>query len=184
MAEKVLNLIPADLDRAIRHIKPNIDCPNLDQLIAECIDNVVVLEREVRDRQGRWFSLRIRPYKDIDNRIDGAVLALFDADVPKRSEERARAAIELVRAVVERKPEPVAIADGDRRIIVSNRAFSDVLSRLAGDAATPKLDQLPAEWAQTLQDLIKAPPGTISQVSVPTRVGAAGEVFDAGALTS
>ncbi len=32
MAEKVLNLIPADLDRAIGHINPNIDCPNLDQL--------------------------------------------------------------------------------------------------------------------------------------------------------
>jgi two-component system, chemotaxis family, CheB/CheR fusion protein len=84
MAEKVLNLIPADLDRAIGHINPNIDCPNLDQLIAECIDNVTVLEREVRDRQGRRYSLRIRPYKDIDNRIDGAVLALFDADGHQR----------------------------------------------------------------------------------------------------
>ncbi len=84
MAEKVLNLIPADLDRAIGHINPNIDCPNLEQLIAECIDNVTVLEREVRDRQGRRFSLRIRPYKDIDNRIDGAVLALFDAEGHQR----------------------------------------------------------------------------------------------------
>ena len=32
MAEKVLNLIPGDLDRPIGHIKPNIDCPDLEQL--------------------------------------------------------------------------------------------------------------------------------------------------------
>ena len=41
------------------------------------IDSVSLIEREVRDRQGRWFSLRIRPYKSLDNKIDGAVLALF-----------------------------------------------------------------------------------------------------------
>ena len=38
MAEKVLNLIPGDLDRPIGHIKPNIDCPDLEQLILESID--------------------------------------------------------------------------------------------------------------------------------------------------
>src|SRR5262249_6768230 len=36
MAEKVLNLIPADLDRQIGHINPNIEGANLEQLIAEC----------------------------------------------------------------------------------------------------------------------------------------------------
>jgi hypothetical protein len=35
MAEKVLNLIPGDLERPIGHIKPNIDCPDLEQLILE-----------------------------------------------------------------------------------------------------------------------------------------------------
>src|SRR6185436_1189968 len=98
MAEKILNLIPSDLDRSIGHIKPNIECPNLEQLMAECIDSVSPVEREVQDREGRWYSLRIRPYKNVDNQIDGAVLALFDADAPKRSEQRVRAAGEVLRA--------------------------------------------------------------------------------------
>src|SRR6187200_2186831 len=92
MAEKVLNLIPADLDRPIGHIKPNIDVPDLEQLILEAIDTVAPVEREVRDKGGRWFSLRIRPYKNVDNKIDGAVLTLFDVDVTKRSELRMRLA--------------------------------------------------------------------------------------------
>src|SRR5262245_56992246 len=87
MAEKVLNLIPADLHRSIGHINPNIDCPNLEQLIVECMDSVAPVERDVLDRQGRWYSLRIRPYKSLDNKIDGAVLALFDVDSLKRSEQ-------------------------------------------------------------------------------------------------
>jgi two-component system CheB/CheR fusion protein len=89
MAERVLNLIPADLDRSIAHINPNLDCPNLPELIIECMDTVVPLERHVRDRQGHWYALRIRPYKNLDNKIDGAVLALFDVDVLKRSEQSA-----------------------------------------------------------------------------------------------
>jgi two-component system CheB/CheR fusion protein len=78
MAQKILNLIPTDVGRPISDIKPNIDCPDLEQLIIECIDSVTIKERDVQDRQGNGYSLRIRPYKNVENRIDGAVLALFD----------------------------------------------------------------------------------------------------------
>ena len=84
MAEKVLNLIPTDIGRPISDIKPNIACPDLEQLIARSIDTVTTQELEVEDRQGRSFTLRIRPYKNVDNRIDGAVLALFELDAGRR----------------------------------------------------------------------------------------------------
>jgi two-component system CheB/CheR fusion protein len=83
MAERILNLIPADLGRPIGHIKPNIDCPDLEARITDVLDNVVPYEREVSDTQGNTFSMRIRPYKDLENRIDGAVLAFFEFH-PKR----------------------------------------------------------------------------------------------------
>src|SRR5437016_8009867 len=53
VAEKVLNLIPSDVGRPIGDIKPNINCPDLEELVAKVIDTVSVTEREVRDRQGR-----------------------------------------------------------------------------------------------------------------------------------
>jgi two-component system CheB/CheR fusion protein len=88
MAEKVLNLIPADLGRPISDIKPNIECPDLERLIAAAMDSVTTVEREVRDRQGNAYVLRIRPYKNVENRIDGAVLALFDTDAQRRKQAR------------------------------------------------------------------------------------------------
>jgi two-component system CheB/CheR fusion protein len=79
MAEKVLNLISSDIGRPISDIKPNIDCPELEQLITEAIDTVSVRECHVRDRHGNSYSMCIRPYKNIKNKIDGAVVALLSA---------------------------------------------------------------------------------------------------------
>src|SRR5919201_1677353 len=62
MAERALNLLPGDVGRPIGQIKPNIDCPDLEQAILGVIDSVVPTERQVRDMQGNWYSLRIRPY--------------------------------------------------------------------------------------------------------------------------
>ena len=39
---------------------------------------VTICEREVQDGEGRWYSLRIRPYRTTENKIDGAVLTLVD----------------------------------------------------------------------------------------------------------
>jgi two-component system CheB/CheR fusion protein len=84
MAEKLLNLIPGDVGRPIGNIKPSIDCPDLERLCAEVVDSMAVVEREVQDPQGRRFSLRVRPYKNLENRIEGAVLALFDAEPTRK----------------------------------------------------------------------------------------------------
>jgi two-component system CheB/CheR fusion protein len=78
MAEKIFNLIPSDAGRPLSQISPNIDCPDLLVLIGETIDNVNTLERTVTDGDGRLYLMRIRPFKSADNRIDGAVVALFD----------------------------------------------------------------------------------------------------------
>ena len=109
MAERILNLIPTDVGRPIGHIKPNIDCPDLEALIADAMDRVVANEREVQDRPGAWYSLRIRPYKNLDNRIDGAVLALFDVDTDRRREIELRRARDFARAVQDGQPNPLLV---------------------------------------------------------------------------
>jgi len=80
MAEKVLNLIPTDVGRPIGDIKPNIECPDLEDVITEAIDSVHIMERKCKDRSGNSYLLRVRPYKSVENRIDGAVLVLYDTN--------------------------------------------------------------------------------------------------------
>jgi two-component system CheB/CheR fusion protein len=89
-AQKLLNLIPGDAGRPFSDIQSNIGDSNLNQLITEVIDTMIVKEQEVQDVDGRWYSMRIRPYKTIDNRIEGAVLVLVDIDDHKPALEKSR----------------------------------------------------------------------------------------------
>ena len=120
MAERVLNLIPSDVGRPIGHIKPNIDCPDLEQLTLDVIESVTPQEREVRDRQGRWLSLQVRPYKNLENRIDGAVLALFDVDAARRHTVEVQ---DLCGGIAESVDVPLAILDLGLRVSMVNQSF-------------------------------------------------------------
>ena len=71
-------MLPSDVGRPIGHIKPNVGDVDLETVAKEVVMTATVIEREVEDREGNTFVLRARPYKDVDNRIDGVVLALFD----------------------------------------------------------------------------------------------------------
>jgi two-component system CheB/CheR fusion protein len=146
MAEKVLNLIPGDLDRPIGHIKPNIDCPGLEQLILESIDSVGPIEREVRDQNGHWYSLRIRPYKSVENKIDGAVLTLFDIDVPKRSEQRIRLAKEYTDAVMAVIDEPLLVLDAELRVQAANERLTRALGVAPGSIVGRRISELDGPW--------------------------------------
>ena len=79
-AQRLLNLIPSDIGRPIADMKTTLRLDNLDGIIGEVVDSLETRELEVQDRSGRRHSLRIRPYKTTDNKIDGAVLVLIDLE--------------------------------------------------------------------------------------------------------
>ncbi len=87
MAGKVFGLIPGDAGRPITDIKLQLDVPELSKLVPEVIDNLTIRELEVKDRNGHGWSARIRPYKTIDNKIEGAIIAFVDIDLIKTSAE-------------------------------------------------------------------------------------------------
>jgi two-component system CheB/CheR fusion protein len=125
VAEKVLNLIPADVGRPITQVRPNVDSPDLGDLITDVIDRVTPMEQEVRDREGRWYSLRIRPYKGLENRIEGAVIALVDIDIAKRHEIDVTRERAYAEAIVDTVRHPLAVLDMALRVRTVNPAFEE-----------------------------------------------------------
>jgi two-component system, chemotaxis family, CheB/CheR fusion protein len=85
MAQSIFNLIATDIGRPFNNIRSNLDIPNLERSIVEVIDTLTVQEFELQTQDGHWYHLRIRPYRTIENQIDGAVLVLMDIDHLKRS---------------------------------------------------------------------------------------------------
>lgn len=123
LAEKALNLIPADIGRPITDIKLNLNLPDLEPLLLEVIGTVSTREREVQDREGRWYSLRLRPYRTTDNKIDGAVMVLVDIDMLKRSHEQLKESRDYVHAIVETVREALIVLDGNLCVQTANRSF-------------------------------------------------------------
>jgi PAS domain-containing protein len=70
--------------------------------------------------------LRIRPYRTAENKIDGAVLALFDIDAPKRHEGSVRSATDLAEALMLASPTPMALLDSTARFHAANPGFVDL----------------------------------------------------------
>ena len=121
-AEKLLNLIPTDIGRLIGNIRPNVKIPDLDQLITEVIDDVVQKEVEIQDRDGRWYSLRMRPYRTADNRIDGVLMIYVDIHALKTTQEALREQNSFSAAVMESSGALVLVTGTDGRIVAFNRA--------------------------------------------------------------
>ena len=135
-AEKLLNLIPADVGRPLADIKLNLDnLPDLQPLLTEVIDTVRTKEFDVRDKRGRWYSLRIRPYKTLDHKIDGAVVLLVDVDAQKRAQAYTESIVATVR-------EPLLVLDKDLCVLSASRSFYETFRAAPQDTITRPLFEL------------------------------------------
>jgi len=165
VAEHVLNLIPTDVGRPLSDIKPNLDTTVLEEATREVIDTVSSKELEARDRSGRVYAIRIRPYKDQENRISGAVLSFADigranaADSPMLWHD-------LVRAVVDAVSVGVMVLDDDLRVLVANQPLLKILGVRA-----ESLGQQP--WSELALGQLETP----ALVSAVDRLRAKGEPF-------
>ncbi|HEY4000441.1 MAG TPA: CheR family methyltransferase, partial [Candidatus Xenobia bacterium] len=77
VAQRLFNVIQSDVGRPIREVRANIEIPDLEDVLADVINNLATVERQFQFKN-RLYMLRIRPYKTADNKIDGAVLMLVD----------------------------------------------------------------------------------------------------------
>jgi two-component system CheB/CheR fusion protein len=122
-AVKVLNLIEGDIGRPISDFKLKLILPNLQELITAVLESLTVKEQEVQDMEGRWYALRIRPYKTADNRINGVVITLQDIDAVKHTLEAVEGARNFAEAIVATVREPLLILDADLRVRTANQSF-------------------------------------------------------------
>jgi two-component system CheB/CheR fusion protein len=122
-ADKVMGLTPSDIGRHLSEIRHTLRVPNLENEAAEVLRTLGTKEIEVQDRLNAWYSMRLRPYRTEDDRIDGLVLVLFDIDGLKRSFREVERSRNFSRTIVEAVQEPLLVLGEDRRVLVANGAF-------------------------------------------------------------
>jgi two-component system CheB/CheR fusion protein len=122
-AGKIFNLIPTDVGRPLSDINHNLNISDLEAQILEVINNLSYTSQEVQDQEGHWYDLRIRPYRTIDHKIDGAVVLLVDIDALKRSSEQLRASRDYAQAIVSTVRQSLVVLDINLRVITANQFF-------------------------------------------------------------
>jgi two-component system, chemotaxis family, CheB/CheR fusion protein len=125
MAQQLFNFIATDTGRPLSDIRTNLDIPDLNPLILEVLATLTVTELEIQTQTGYWYTLRIRPYRTIENQIDGVVLVLLDIDALKRSATIVEAARNYAESIVETVQVPLLVIEADFRVNTANRSFCE-----------------------------------------------------------
>src|SRR5437879_11610431 len=85
-ARIVYNILPTDIGRPLSELRPNINVSDLENILREVIETLETRERKVTDKEGCHYSLRVRPYRTVDDKIDGAVITVVDIDGGRESD--------------------------------------------------------------------------------------------------
>lgn len=123
VAEELLELGPHDLGRPIGHLRGRIQPPRLEEQVRKVLESLNASSEEVKDVNGCWYSIGVRPYRTLDERIAGAVITFQDIDALKRGRETAEEAREYAESLVETVREPLVVLDQDLRVQRATSAF-------------------------------------------------------------
>ena len=168
-AEKHFHLLVADIGRPIGDIQHNLvlgdaseSALDLESLCAEVVFGVREQEREVRDKGGRWYSLRVRPHRTLDNQVDGALIVVVDIDTLKRSEQAVRESEARYRVMFESTNMGVCETDAETgRLLRVNEQFARIIGYTAAELVGKTFlelthpDDLPESWEDSGSRLLR-----------------------------
>jgi two-component system CheB/CheR fusion protein len=189
-ASQIINLIPSDQGRPVAHIVSNLVGYN--SLVADVqsvLNTLVAKAVDVQTQDGRWYTLRIQPYRTLDNVIEGAVITFVDVSELKQAEAALRkSANDLMRMAV-------VVRDASDAITVQNLqgqtlAWNPGATRLYGwsEAQALKLnvqDRIPEDQREgTLARLAQLSRVETLQPYRTQRLTKAGAVLDVSIISS
>ena len=89
-ATAIIKLIPADVGRPVTDLVSDLNDPSMADDVRNVLRTLAPTEKTVATRDGRWFTVRIMPYRTLDDRIDGVVITFADVTVAKTLEAKLR----------------------------------------------------------------------------------------------
>jgi two-component system, chemotaxis family, CheB/CheR fusion protein len=114
-ATRIFHLVQTDIGRPISDIKSKFVDENIVQHSQEVLDTLVRQEIEVQDKAGNWYSMRIMPYRTIENVIDGIVVTFNNINHIKEAKELRRLA-----TVVRDSNDAIVVQDFSGNILAWN----------------------------------------------------------------
>ena len=122
-ATQIINLILSDVGRPVSHLVSNL--VGYDSLVADAqavLETLIPKVVDVQTTEAKHYTMRILPYRTLDNVIEGAVITFVEITEMVRTGEELRKAHEMLRlaVVVHDAFDAITVQDLDGRIIAWN----------------------------------------------------------------
>ncbi|HEX7370599.1 MAG TPA: PAS domain-containing protein [Rhodanobacteraceae bacterium] len=142
-ATDIFNIIPSDIGRSLLDITGRLDYPQLTEDATTAFESLKMIEREVRSGEGRWYAVRVLPYRTGENRIDGAVLTFIDITGLRRAEERVSSSEDQLRRAMEGSREhAVMLMDKDGIVTAWNSGAEKLFGWSAKEMTGQPIDRV------------------------------------------
>lgn len=108
-ASVLINLIPGDVGRPLGHLVTNLmGYDRLGSDVQAVLDTLIPSERDVLTTAGRWYSLRMQPYRTLSDEVDGVMITFADLTETRQAQQAMRETEWKFRALFEQGPIGVA----------------------------------------------------------------------------
>ncbi len=88
----IIQLRESDIGRPLSDLASTLTYPELLADVKETLRTLAYCQKEIAATDGRWFSVRIMPYRTLANVIQGVVITFVDITAAKELESRLRKA--------------------------------------------------------------------------------------------
>ena len=140
-AERALSLIKGDIGRPFSDIRFAAETDVI-SLIGDVLETLDPKTAQLVGRDDRWYSLRVRPYRSLDNKIDGVVLVFMDIDDVRKSLAAEAMMRKYSDAIVDTMMEPLILLDAAMRVRRANLAFYETFGTAPGETVGASLFEL------------------------------------------
>jgi two-component system CheB/CheR fusion protein len=152
------------------------------------LDTLIPKELEVQSSEGRWYSMRIQPYRTTDNVIEGAVLTFMDVTAVVRTRELLQKANDQLRmaVVVRDAHDAITLQDLEGRIIAWNPGAVRMYGWSEAEALAMNVrDRIPKSLHKVaLARLVELSQAKILEPDITKRITKQGEVVDVSIIST
>jgi two-component system CheB/CheR fusion protein len=142
-ATDIFSIIPSDAGRSLLDLTHRLDYKDLADDAALTFNTLRMVEREVRSHDGRYYIVRLLPYRTREDRIEGAVMTFFDITGRREAEEKLRVGQARMRMVAEStKDYAIITMDPDGCVTSWNRGAERMFGWRESEVVGGKLDFL------------------------------------------
>lgn len=143
----------SDINRTITSFAHNLVDVNVGAFCKQVLDNLVSYEKQVKDKEGHNFLLRILPYRTESDQIDGLVLTFVDIEELCTEKDKSELLTNRLHGILTNARSSITFVNATGDILAFNRPFSDFST---ADLQQKNLfDLLPQSVIKTLQPALQ-----------------------------